>query len=65
MAAISFVGELATPLERVAPLVVQACREISIELYGDQVRRPRSGVRRRTGPGVQTGAGTRTMVSAG
>lgn len=65
VAAISFVGELATPLERVAPLVVQACREISAELYGDQVRRPRSGVRRRAGLGVQTGAGTRAMVSAG
>ena len=65
VAAVSFVGELATPLERVAPLVVQACREISTELYGDQVRRPRSGVRRRGGREMQTGVGTRTMVSAG
>ena len=65
VAAISFVGGLSTPLERVAPLVVQACREISSELYGDQVRRPRSGVRRRAGQGGQTGVADRTMASAG
>ena len=65
VAAISFVGDLSTPLERVAPLVVKACREISSELYGDQVRRPRSGVRRRAGQTRQTAVGTRTMASAG
>ncbi len=59
-AAVSFVGDLATPLERVAPLLVQACRDISTELYGHRATGPRS-TRRRTGPSRAVAA---SMVSA-
>lgn len=65
VAAISFVGDLETPLERVAPLVVHACREISESLYGDQVRRQRGGVRRQGSRGARAGVAGRRMVSAG
>jgi DNA-binding IclR family transcriptional regulator len=35
IAAISLVGDSTTPLERVAPLVVDVARQISLELYPD------------------------------
>lgn len=38
--AVSIVGEASMPLERVAPLVVDAARRISIDLFGDIVSGP-------------------------
>ncbi|HTW18413.1 MAG TPA: IclR family transcriptional regulator [Nocardioides sp.] len=43
--AISLVGDSSTPLERIAPLVLDAARQVSLELYPDLPGRRRRGLR--------------------
>lgn len=48
IAAISLVGDVSTPLERVAPIVIDAARQVSLELY------PELATRRGRGRGLRS-----------
>ncbi|KDQ70895.1 IclR family transcriptional regulator [Streptomyces halstedii] len=60
VAAISLVGDAWSPLEKVAPLVVDAARQVSLELFpGQEERRARAS--RRAGPAPEETWSAQTM----